>query len=311
MVEIDRYQPAYRPVWDEFIANSKNGTFLFSRDYMEYHADRFTDHSLLFFEEDKLMAVLPANVNDGDLVSHAGLTYGGIVSNPKMTTGKIIALFEAMTSYLKAAGIGRVLYKAIPQIYHLMPAEEDLYALFLQQAQLVKRDVSSTIYMPHCHLPAKRLWGARKAKKAGVTIRESNDVDKFLEMVSDRLRDKYDLRPVHNAAEIKLLVSRFPKNIKLFGAYREGALVAGAIMYETQTVAHAQYLSSTAAGRRVRALDLLITTLLAEYYQEKRWFDFGISTEQGGARLNEDLIKHKEEFGAAAICYDTYQFVIS
>ena len=61
MFEIIRYTPDRKDEWDRFVAKSKNGTFLFFRDYMDYHADRFRDHSLMFYLDDNLYALMPAN----------------------------------------------------------------------------------------------------------------------------------------------------------------------------------------------------------------------------------------------------------
>ena len=74
MIEIHRYTAAYHRDWNDFVSESSNGTFLFLREYMEYHADRFTDYSLLVYEGNKLLALLPANRSGDVLYSHAGLT---------------------------------------------------------------------------------------------------------------------------------------------------------------------------------------------------------------------------------------------
>ena len=51
---IEKYSDKYKNQWDNFIQNAKNGTFLFKRNFMEYHADRFEDFSLLIFEKNKI-----------------------------------------------------------------------------------------------------------------------------------------------------------------------------------------------------------------------------------------------------------------
>ena len=131
---VQRYEPKHKVLWDRFIERCKNGVFLFDRDYMDYHADRFEDHSLLFLEDGELVAVLPANVTQGLLVSHGGLTFGGVVSDDRMKTPLMLEVFEAMREHLVGRGIGRMIYKPSPHIYHRMPAEEDLYALFRNNA---------------------------------------------------------------------------------------------------------------------------------------------------------------------------------
>ena len=53
---VKRYEPKYFEEWNAFISTAKNATFLFNRDFMEYHSDRFEDFSLLIFDQDKLVS---------------------------------------------------------------------------------------------------------------------------------------------------------------------------------------------------------------------------------------------------------------
>src|SRR5262249_19679767 len=131
-VSVERYAPPCRGAWDDFVRQSKNGTFLFLRDYMDYHADRFADYSLLLRDaEGELVAPLPAHADGPALVSHSGLTYGGFVTGAGMKAPLMLEVFEAAVAYLVGVGFRRWVYKTIPAVYHRHPAEEDRYALFL------------------------------------------------------------------------------------------------------------------------------------------------------------------------------------
>lgn len=302
------YQPQDCARWNRFVAASKNGTFLHNRSYMEYHSDRFKDHSVIFTSDDRIVAALPANSDGHVLVSHGGLTYGGLITDRHMKTAEMLAVFEALAAYGRKMSVKRIVYKTIPHIYHAIPSEEDLYAISCYGGILVKRDVSSAIYLPEMRIPGKRARAGRKLENSA-NVAETKDWEAFFDMVHRRLDQKYGVRPVHTAKEMQLLAGRFPENIRLYGAYSDGTLLAGALMYETSVCAHVQYISSTEEGRRIRALDLLIPHLL-NAYRHKRWFDFGISTEENGKKLNDGLIRQKEEFGASAVCYDTYEIQI-
>ena len=84
--------------------------FLFDRNYMEYHSDRFIDHSLLFFQDSKLLCLLPANVHEGILYSHEGLTFGGIISDRQMKVSFLLDVFDALSEHCKKEGIKRNLF---------------------------------------------------------------------------------------------------------------------------------------------------------------------------------------------------------
>jgi hypothetical protein len=294
--------------WNDFVRRSRNGTFLFERGYMDYHADRFQDDSLLFRDRDGAVAgLLPASRSGSRVSSHGGLTYGGLVLGLKARTSGVIDLLDAAVAYYRASGVTSIEYKCVPRIYHRLVSEDVLYALFRLGATLVRRDVSSTVQpAERPSSQARRLRGARKARAAGISVRESAEFDAFWPVLESNLSGRHGVRPVHTADEITLLARRFPKAIRLFMALDGTEVVAGTIIYETPLVAHAQYIGSNRRGRDVAALDLLFEELIDTVYPNKQYFDFGISTEADGRDLDAGLIQYKEGFGATATVHDFY-----
>lgn len=307
-----KYSEDKKELWNNFILKAKNESFMFNRDYMEYHSDIFKDSSIMFFQQDELIAVMPANIDNKSLISHGGLTFGGIISDNSMTTPKMIKIFDLLINYAEKNSIQKIVYKPMPYIYHKVPASEDLYALYRFNFKLMRRDVSTTITMDNkLELSSRRNRAVKKASKAGIKVERSFDFEKFMFIVEKILREKYNTLPVHSSKQIKLLASRFPHNIKLFGAFDKDDMIAGTIVYETSQVAHTQYLASSHEGKQVGALDLTIEYLINKYYSNKKYFDFGISTEKNGTYLNEGLINQKEMFGGRAVVYDFYECYIN
>lgn len=312
MLEIKRYSPQYKDEWNGFVARSKNGTFLFDRDYMDYHSDRFTDCSLMIYCRENLYALLPANVADGVLYSHQGLTYGGLITGCDATAAVTVELFRELNSWLRAAGISRVVYKAMPWIYHRIPAEEDLYAIFREcEARLLSREISSTIFMQHrLRWNRDRRYGINKAQNNGVTVEESNDLRAFWEILDANLGSKYGVSPVHTVEEMELLKSRFPDKILLYLARCGRDVLGGTVLYLTGQTVHAQYISASPEGKRLRVIDAIYDRILNGDFIDYQYFDFGKSTEDQGHYLNESLIYQKEGFGARGVCYDTYEWTL-
>ncbi|MGN0221824.1 MAG: GNAT family N-acetyltransferase [Prevotella sp.] len=315
MLEIRQYHSESAEEWNMFVAHSKNGTFLIDRNYMDYHAHRFSDFSLMIYtEKGALLALLPAHREGNCLFSHGGLTYGGLVMSDDMTAQKAKLVLEALNAFLADNGISRVRYKPIPHIYHRRPAEEDLYAIVqCSHARLLFREIASVVPLGG-NMPKwsqLRVRGVKKADKQGVQVMQSDDYAGFWYILSDNLLQKYGKVPVHTLEEIRLLASRFPCNIRLFVAKQGSEMLAGTVIYETEDrVAHSQYISASPRGKQTGALDKLFHCLLTEVYAHMRYFDFGISTEQHGEWLNENLIHQKEGFGARAVCYDTYEWTL-
>ena len=296
--------------WNLFVAASKNGTFLFDRRFMDYHADRFCDHSLLVYRDQRLYALLPANQKDDTLVSHGGLTYGGLVTDSRCSAKGVLDAFTAINEYLRQQGFRHVVYKAVPWIYHQLPAEEDLYALTsVCHARLTIRDISSAIIGDRkIRFSESRKSGIRKAHRQGLTIAESTDFAAFWQILNENLTGKYGVRPVHSVAELELLHSRFPEKIRLYMAFDGETPVGGTLLFLTPQVLHTQYISANAFGKQHGAIDLLFDHLINNTYKDYPYIDFGKSTVSDSADLNEQLIFQKEGFGARAVCYDTYEY---
>jgi hypothetical protein len=310
-VTVEPYAPAMREEWDAFVASSKNGTFLLRRGYMDYHAERFEDASLMVRVDGALAGLLPAHRIGAQLHSHQGLTYGGFIVSPRMTTPVMLDVFAAVVDHLRRRRVAEFVYKTIPHIYHRLPAEEDRYALFRANAVLYRRDLLSTIDMARRPTPQdRRRRGAARAEKAGVAVGESADWDNYWALLETHLKARYDVAPVHSPAEIRLLHARFPGNIRLFTATRDSALLGGVVIYETDEVAHLQYAAACADGLALGCLDRIFFHLLDEVFATKRWFDFGNSTEQQGRWLNDGLIQQKEGFGGRAVAHDFYAIAL-
>ena len=315
-MKLIQYTPQLADEWDAFVRESKNGTFLFERRFMDYHSDRFSDCSLLIYEDNELLAVFPANwvEAEGTIYSHQGLTYGGLLYSTSATQHQVLVILQTvMLWYVDYLQAHRMVYKPIPYIYSTCAAQEDLYALFRAHGRLVARGVSSVVSMQNpLQMRKLRLRGARKAIDNGLYIDRMGEEDwetlhEYWELLTEVLMKHHHIAPVHSFEEMQLLMSRFPQQIKLFLVRHERKIVAGCLVFVTRQVAHIQYIASGDEGREWGALDLLFRHLINERYKQMAYVDFGISTEQGGQWLNEGLIFQKEGFGARSVCYDTYE----
>ena len=311
MFEIKRYSSELVDDWNEFVASSKNGTFLFDRRYMDYHADRFIDHSLMIYRRGRLYALLPGNVDGDTFYSHQGLTYGGLLMNDKTTAADVVEIFKMVNAYLSAEGLKTVVYKPVPWIYHQQPSEEDLYAIIQVCDVRITRGLSSAITREHLNEWYRiRQNGVQKAKKAGVRIEQTEDYHSFWHILSNNLRERYGLNPVHTVEEIELLHQRLPENIRLFVAKEGQQTIGGCVLYVTGRVVHSQYIAASPRGRELHALDLLFEEVIAQSLKNHAYFDFGISTEKQGTYLNQQLIYQKEGFGGRGICYEWYKWTL-
>ena len=180
-LSVQPYSSDLRTRWDEFVALSKNGTFLIQRGFLEYHSDRFTDASTIVTDsEGRIKALFPASRSGTQMSSHGGLSYGGMISDKTMTAPLALDVFAAWLNYCRHTGISEVVYKSIPAIYHRMPADEDRYAIFYHGGVLYRRDVTSVIdFTAESPVQERRRRGLKKALKAGLHFEEISDIAAF------------------------------------------------------------------------------------------------------------------------------------
>lgn len=305
---IRRYENSDQKIWNEFVRNSRNGNFLFDRNYMEYHADRFPDHSFLFFRGKKLCAVIPGTLDsEKTFSSHAGLTFGGFVLDNSTGASDVKILFDLLEAELRNLGAKKVRYKPLPWIYAKFPSQEDLYWLFRKKASLRSRLLSLALMPKTARTSANKRNYFNRGKRLGFKFSESADWDGFWFLLDSCLQARHEAHPVHSLAELKLLASRFPENIRLFTVSLNGEILAGSVFYISENVAHSQYIASSPDGRTLHAVDFLMLSLIKEF-GEKRFLDWGTSNEDGGLFLNEGLVRQKEESGGHGVAYDTYEY---
>lgn len=310
MTAIIKYSREMARQWDAFVKASKNGTFLFYRDYMDYHADRFQDNSLIITDDNgEWETILPANIDcDRWLVSHGGLTYGGFVMTSRTRAQDPLRWFDALRRHAADNGIKGIKYRPTPYIYHTMPSDEDLYALFRNGAQTDVCNLATVVTLPDTISSRLGKRAVKRARRFNITVEETGSVADFWQIIVDDRRRRYNTTPVHTLAEMERLHRALPGHIRLFVARQGDAVVAGAVIYVMPScgVLHLQYAAATEAAKYTYAVDAIYHHLVFEVFRGYRYFDFGTSNEDRGRYLNTNMTAHKEEFGGRSVVYRSY-----
>lgn len=310
---VKRYETKDYSNWNAFISKAKNATFLFHRDFMEYHSDRFRDYSLIVMEGEKWVSVLPANCVENQVFSHQGLTYGGLVYSEKIKLAVVIAIFRSILFFLNENKIEKIHIKTMPSIYHDKPAEELNYVLFLAEAKLERRDSLSVLDLQkEISFSKERNQSIRRGIKNALIIKEETNLKLFWEeILMPNLGLKHQVKPVHSLDEIEKLQKLFPQNIRHFNVYHQDEIVAGTTIFISKNVVHPQYISGQSNKNELGSLDFLYHHLIREVFREKQFFDFGISNEEQGRKLNGGLVFWKETYGTSTIVHDFYEVATS
>ena len=311
-MQVSPYSEQDAAAWDEIVAHCPMGTFLHTRRFLAYHHERFRDVSLLLKDDQRIVGLFPAAVDPTSarrVVSHPGITYGGLLHPGELYGDKMIDALVTLCDYYARQGFDALRYKAVPHIYHQAPSEDDVYALFRVGAKRVRCDLSSAIDLVNRRGPSsRRKRSLKKALSRGVQIADgAESVTELWKLVAENFQRKLRSRPVHTEAEIKCLYELFPQNIEFVVALLNHKIVAGVVFFSTPSVTHTQYIASSETGYDVCALDAVLEHSIGRATADgRRYFDFGTSNRDEGWQLSTNIYHFKTEFGAGGVAHEFY-----
>ncbi|MBI9062307.1 MAG: hypothetical protein JEZ14_09995 [Marinilabiliaceae bacterium] len=306
MIEVVKYSEANKEQWDEFVANSNIQSFLFYRDYMEYHKDRFKDYSLMLYEKDRLKAILPGNIVGNRFYSHQGLTFGGMIYlNMNITFNQGVKYWKAFFLHLEQVNINKITIRSTPFFYSLPACQ--LHDYLLKEIFIINTQpkIGAFIECASHVFPSSTIEN-RKLQLDKFRFCESNRLDDFWGILETNLKKYHKAKPVHTLNEIVKLKKAFPNYLKLFVVENKnkGNIEAGALVYDYKGIVKTQYLAVSETGRCNRAMHAFYYSLISFYKNKKQIIDLG--TCMNGDDVNVNLLNIKERFGACT--YITNEF---
>lgn len=309
---VKRYCSDDFALWNDFISQATNATFLFDRNFMEYHADRFQDFSLLVFEEDILQAVVPANCKDNQIFSHQGLTYGGFVFRNEFPIGQIETVLSETFSFLQSQGFVKCEIKAMLPFYAPDFHAEIQQVLSDKQAKITAQKMNLAIdFRTEYSISKSKLKHYRRLQSEGLVVKKEADCTIFWqEVLEPLLLEKYQTKPLHSLAEINSLQSKFPNHIEQYNLYRDGEILAGITLFKTATVIKSQYGATTENGKKFRALDYLFLYLIDSFKDDYDYFDMGTVDDNSELGYNEGLLNQKKELGCSVYSQNIFQIAL-
>ncbi len=320
---IVRYDKSWENVWDHFVKNtSLNGSFLQMRCFLNYHKNRFVDHSLIFLKGQEVVAVMPACEGDGGerLISHAGATFGGIVIGKEWAKlSEFQWILEELETYVVVEGFKELEIRMPSWLYQSNDFHMEILDFILKNhgfndmfevgfyMDLQNMDEDFEKY----YAPLRR----RKLKKAGKNglqfklLKNDDDKKEFYNVLEDNYR-KFETHPVHSYEEMRDLEQHcIPGNLFFYGVFLQDIMIAGSMVFDfnEKKTFHTQYLASKRDYLEYCPNEFLYTNLIKESRKlGYRFISFGNATLEHGAVLNENLALFKESFNMESYINKTY-----
>lgn len=320
---IIKYNPDMEKIWEYFVNVSVNGNFQESRSFLNYHKDRFKDHSLMFYKKNDLAAVMPCNETEDSksLISHSGATFGGIIFSDRYASiTSYNWILEELNQYVTDNGFNHLELKMPSWLYMNSDKHMEIFDYLLglngfSCSEEVGFYINCTALEPnyeqnYAKLKKRKL---KKAYKSNLTFKEittRTEIENFYNILEENYT-KFKTKPVHTYDELILLKEQcIPGILSFYGVFSENEMIAGSMVFDfnDKKVFHTQYLASRFEYLELCPNEFLYTNLIATAHDRGfRFLSFGTSTLEHGAVFNEDLALFKEGFNTDTYVNRTYK----
>lgn len=308
------YEDKYQNEWDEFVLKrSINGNFLQTMNFIGYHpVGRYVDGSLLILKDDKIAAVIPANVADSGatLIAHHGSTYGGLIVGKEFAnTSGYKWIFDELMTYIRQKGYRKVILRMHNWMYSPVEERNELcdYYFQLNGFNMVGEigfyvDLGRLSDDFECKFEKLKRRKLNKANRQNLSFRKlssDREVTEFYDVLSDNMK-KFDTVPTHTLTEmLDFKNQRLSDVTSFYGVYHEGEMVAGSMVWDfcEKKVFHTQYLASRHDALEYCPNEYLYSNLIRAAKEEGyRYLSFGTASLEHGMEYNESLGMYKEGF---------------
>lgn len=313
-LRIEKYSADLKEKWDDFVMKqSMNGTFLQTRQFLDYHKDRFQDTSLILYKgNDTMVAVVPACTIEDEarkiFSAHQGSTFGGIVIGKNFNNIEHVdAIMTTLEDYLKSQQYDEIWIKCTSEIFAKGNVNLLYYYMF-QRGYSSWDEISCYIDFEHyeediiTNFTAGRRRDYKYSLKQNLEFRQletREEVTVFYSILCQNL-EKFDAKPVHSLEELlEFKEERLKEIVDFYGVFHEDKMIAGSMVFKFfDKVFHTQYLAADSGYLKMFPMNFLDTKLI-QTAKEKgfQFFSFGTSTEEHGKVLNKHLAQFKEGFG--------------
>ena len=117
-IKITKFVHENTTLWDNFINSSNNGTLFHYRAFLNYHENvHFDDHSLLFYKDSKLIAIMPAVLKNNNLCSHPGISFGGLIYKYPLSFSVAQNIINSLVDYSKKMSFEKIKITFPPTCY--------------------------------------------------------------------------------------------------------------------------------------------------------------------------------------------------
>jgi hypothetical protein len=318
-IEVIEYEEKYRSVWDSFVENSNNGTLFHLQSFLDYHPKgKFNFYHLMFFENGKLLAVLPGGITEeGVFWSPVGASYGSLVTND-LPFEKALRLVDVMMEFFDKKGFKEIYLIPPPIIYNKKITQHIEYAMLYRRFDFELHYISHAIHLRYrddflSHFDKTARKTIRKILRENLlSIRESSDYETFNEILVSN-KKKHNANPTHSLEDMIRLSQLVPDKVRLNMVYYDGQPIAGSWLFICNSkVVLCFYNMLLYEFEHLKPVYLIMyETVRWAIEKGFEWVDIGVSQDTKSPDPMTpalSLINFKERFDSRGILRSTYHY---
>lgn len=298
---INKYSNELEKIWNDFVNSQCFGTIYHTRQFINYHPnDRFIDESILIFDNDELICVLPVCKRGEGYFSYSGATYGGPVIHKKYTKIKYMKLIiEKIFEYYD----NKIEFRLANDIYF----NESSYILYFLLSQKLKVYPELSWYIKTDDDFIENITNKRNKKLLKRFINDKSitcsfynnneDYIEFYKIVTKNLKNNHDSTPTHSLDEFLKVKDLLCDKQRLYLVKQYNDILGGVyVLKTTRNCWYTFYISRNIDFKKDNcSVSYLMYQISIDAKKENvKYIDYGISTEEKGKLINEGLSDFKE-----------------
>ena len=307
--------------WDNFVANSNNGTIFHLQKFLKYHTvGKFEFTHYIVRKDGQIVAVLAGGFKENGNIywSPVGASYGSLVTDD-LPFELSLAIVDEVINFFKSKGTREIFLIPPPLIYSKIYNQHLEYAMLYRHFDFEYHYISHSIdlaidYKNHYNRATKFKFNKIK-KNADLTILQKNDFEVFYPILVEN-KKKHNATPTHSFEDLQKLNALLPDKLKLFIAYYKDTPIAGHLVFlSNQNVALCFYNAMDYKYEKLFPAYALAEFVI-DWSKENgyKWFDFGVSqdtTSDNPMTPSISLIQFKENFNTRGIFRSTYHLKLN
>ncbi len=318
-IEVIEFHEGLKGTWDNFVERSNNGTIFHLQSFLNYHPrGKFNFHHLMFYENSKIVALLPGGIVDDNIFwSPVGASYGSLVTED-IPFEKALQLVDTMMNYFDRNGFKEIFLIPPPIIYNKKITQHIEYAMLYRRFDFELHYISHAIhlrfekdFLSYFDKTARKT--IRKIlREEKLEIRESNDYTTFNEILIKN-KAKHNAKPTHSLEDMLRLSQLVPNKVRLNMVYYEEKPIAGSWLFICNPkVVLCFYNMLLYEYEHLKPVYLIMyETVRWALENGFEWVDIGVSQDTKSPDPMTpalSLIQFKERFNSRGILRSTYHY---